>query len=121
MGHVFSRVTGNTKTFASNAKIIHIDVDAAEINKNIQVDLGIIGDAKCILSELNNKLERQNHPQWLKQIRDLKDRYPLTYDESTLTGPYVIEQIDYLTDSNAIICLRCRSTSNVGCTILSLS
>lgn len=79
------RVTGNTKTFASNAKIIHIDVDAAEINKNIQVDLGIIGDAKCILSELNNKLERQNHPQWLKQIRDLKDRYPLTYDESTLT------------------------------------
>ena len=42
--------------------------------KNIQVDLGIIGDAKCILSELNNKLERQNHPQWLKQIRDLKDR-----------------------------------------------
>jgi acetolactate synthase-1/2/3 large subunit len=56
------------------------------------------------LSELNNKLERQNHPQWLKQIRDLKDRYPLTYDESTLTGPYVIEQIDYLTDSNAIIC-----------------
>ena len=98
------RVTGNTKTFASNAKIIHIDVDAAEINKNIQVDLGIIGDAKCILSELNNKLERQNHPQWLKQIRDLKDRYPLTYDESTLTGPYVIEQIDYLTDSNAIIC-----------------
>ena len=98
------RVTGNTKTFASNAKIIHIDVDAAEINKNIQVDLGIIGDAKCILNELNNKLERQNHPQWLKQIRDLKDRYPLNYDDSTLTGPYVLEQIDYLTDSNAIIC-----------------
>ena len=98
------RVTGNTQTFASNAKIIHIDVDAAEINKNIQVDLGIIGDAKCILNELNNKLERQNHPQWLKQIRDLKDRYPLNYDDSTLTGPYVIEQIDYLTDSNAIIC-----------------
>ena len=98
------RVTGNTHTFASNAKIIHIDVDAAEINKNIQVDLGIIGDAKCILNELNNKLERQNHPQWLKQIRDLKDRYPLNYDDSTLTGPYVLEQIDYLTDSNAIIC-----------------
>ena len=98
------RVTGNTQTFASNAKIIHIDVDAAEINKNIQVDLGIIGDAKCILNELNNKLERQNHPQWLKQIRDLKDRYPLNYDDSTLTGPYVIEQIDYITDSNAIIC-----------------
>ena len=98
------RVTGNTKTFAANAKIIHIDVDAAEINKNIQVDLGIVGDAKCILSDLNARLDRLSHPYWLKQIRDLKDRYPLNYDDSTLTGPYVIEQLDYLTDSNAIIC-----------------
>lgn len=98
------RVTGNTKTFAANAKIIHIDVDAAEINKNIQVDLGIVGDARCILSDLNDRLDRLSHPYWLKQIRDLKDRYPLNYDDSTLTGPAVIEALDYLTDSNAIIC-----------------
>ena len=98
------RVTGSVKTFASNAKIIHIDVDAAEINKNVHVDLGIVGDAKCILAKLNEKLERQSHPQWLKEMRDLKESFPLSYDESTLTGPYVIEQIDYLTDSNAIIC-----------------
>ena len=98
-GVISSGASQELKEFAEK-----IDVDAAEINKNIQVDLGIIGDAKCILNELNNKLERQNHPQWLKQIRDLKDRYPLNYDDSTLTGPYVLEQIDYLTDSNAIIC-----------------
>lgn len=98
------RVTGNIQTFAPNAKTIHIDVDAAEINKNVQVDLGIVGDAKCVLAKLNEKLERQNHPQWLKEMRDLKENFPLSYDESTLTGPYVIEQIDYLTDSNAIVC-----------------
>lgn len=98
------RVTGDTKRFAKNAKIIHIDVDAAEINKNVVVDLGIVGDAKNVLKELNAKLVRQNHPQWLKEIRDLKERYPLNYDDEGLTGPYVIEQIDYLTNSEAIIC-----------------
>lgn len=98
------RVTGDTKRFAKNAKIIHIDVDAAEINKNVVVDLGIVGDAKNVLKELNAKLTRQNHPQWLKEIRDLKERYPLNYEEDELTGPYVIEQIDYLTNSEAIIC-----------------
>lgn len=98
------RVTGNINTFAANAKIIHIDVDAAEINKNIQVDLGIVGDAGCILADLNDRLERLSHPHWLKQIRDLKDRYPLNYDTSYLTGPAVIEVLDYLTDSNAIVC-----------------
>ncbi|WP_288596343.1 biosynthetic-type acetolactate synthase large subunit [uncultured Thomasclavelia sp.] len=98
------RVTGDTNRFAKDAKIIHIDVDVAEINKNVVVDLGIVGDAKNVLKELNEKLTRQNHPQWLKEIRDLKERYPLSYDDEGLTGPYVIEQIDYLTNSEAIIC-----------------
>ena len=98
------RVTGDTNRFAKDAKIIHIDVDAAEINKNVVVDLGIVGDAKNVLKELNEKLTRQNHPQWLKEIRDLKERYLLSYDDEGLTGPYVIEQIDYLTNSEAIIC-----------------
>ena len=98
------RVTGDTKRFAKDAKIIHIDVDAAEINKNVIVDLGIVGDAKSVLTELNAKLTRQNHPQWLKEVRDLKEQYPLNYDSEGLTGPYVIEQIDYLTNGEAIIC-----------------
>lgn len=97
------RVIGNAKMFARNAKIIHIDIDEAEINKNIIVDLGIVGDARSVLSALNLLLKQQNHPQWLKEIRSLKDRYPLSYDTSVLTGPYIMEQIDLLTDSDAII------------------
>jgi acetolactate synthase-1/2/3 large subunit len=93
------RITGNVDTFAKNAKIIHIDVDDAEIDKNVPVDLGIVGDAKAI----NLTLTQQNHPGWMKEVRTLKDRYPLTYDQSRLTGPYVIEQIDNFTDSQAII------------------
>jgi len=61
------RVTGNAQKFARHAKIIHIDVDAAEINKNVEVDLGIVGDAKSVLSALNLMLKQQNHPQWLKR------------------------------------------------------
>lgn len=98
------RVTGNAKKFARHARIIHIDVDAAEINKNVLVDLGIVGDAKSVLSALNLLLKQQNHPQWLKEIRALKDQYPLSYNPDILTGPYVIEQIEALTDNNAIIC-----------------
>lgn len=97
------RVTGNTAKFANNAKIIHIDIDAAEINKNILVDLGIVGDAACILRDLNAALPRLNHPQWLKEVRDLKERYPMTYPSNRLTGQYVVEQIDFLTNGEALI------------------
>ena len=97
------RITGNVDTFAKNAKIIHIDVDDAEIDKNVPVDLGIVGDAKDVIEAINLTLTQQNHPAWMKEIRTLKDRYPLTYDQSRLTGPYVIEQIDNFTDSQAII------------------
>ena len=97
------RITGNVDTFAKNAKIIHIDVDDAEIDKNVPVDLGIVGDAKDVIEAINLTLTQQNHPGWMKEVRTLKDRYPLTYDQSRLTGPYVIEQIDNFTDSQAII------------------
>lgn len=97
------RITGNVDTFAKNAKIIHIDVDDAEIDKNVPADLGIVGDAKDVIEAINLTLTQQNHPVWMKEIRTLKDRYPLTYDQSRLTGPYVIEQIDNFTDSQAII------------------
>jgi len=98
------RVAGNPKNFAPDAKIIHIDIDESEINKNVMVDLGIVGDAKTILDSMNMILTQQNHPSWMKEIRVLKDRYPLTYDTSKLTAQYVIEQIDLLTDSDAVIC-----------------
>ena len=85
------RVTGNTAKFAQNAKIIQIDVDAAEINKNIKVDCSIIGDVKEVLKELNKKIHPKNHDAWVKEVEDMKAKYPLKYNQEGLTGPYVIE------------------------------
>lgn len=97
------RVTGNTETFASQAKIIHIDIDEAEIDKNIKVDHAIVGDAKEILKVLNSRLEKQDHSSWMNTIQELKEKYPLTYDESVLTGPYIIETIDRVTNGEALM------------------
>ncbi|MDO4977214.1 MAG: biosynthetic-type acetolactate synthase large subunit [Eubacteriales bacterium] len=98
------RVVGNVKTFAKKAKIIHIDVDAAEINKNVVVDTPIIGDVKAVLTMLNKRLDEQSHKEWLEEIYELKAKYPLTYHEEQLSGPGVIEKIDELTNNDAIIC-----------------
>lgn len=98
------RVMGNPNTFAKNAKIIHIDVDAAEINKNIKVDCSIIGDAKYILRQLNARLEQLDHTDWLHEISVLKRRYPMSYNPDVLTGPAVIEAIYRATGGDAIIC-----------------
>ncbi len=97
------RVIGNSKKFAQNAKIVHIDIDAAEINKNIKTDAAIIGDLKTVLKELNSKLEPQNHEEWVTYIKELKEKYPLKYETDKLTCPYVIEELYRLTDGNAII------------------
>ena len=98
------RVIGNSARFASKAKIIHIDIDEAEINKNILVDLGITGDAKYILKKLNLMLKKQEHKEWMEEIENLKDKYPMKYNKNVLTGPYVIEKIEECFDDNTIIC-----------------
>ncbi len=104
LGARFSdRVTGNAKTFAKNAKILQIDIDAAEINKNIRTNHAIVGDLKQVLTILNDKLEQQEHTEWLKKIADYKKKYPLSYESDKLTCPFIIEELDRLTDSNAII------------------
>lgn len=104
IGSRFSdRVVGNAKTFAQNAKIIHIDVDAAEINKNVQCDVSIVGDAKIVLRKLNARLEQLDHTEWLNHIYSMKRTYPLTYDKSILTGPGIIEKIYEMTEGKATI------------------
>ncbi len=104
LGARFSdRVTGNADTFAKNAKIIQIDVDAAEINKNVYVDAYIEGDLKEVLRRLLEKIPAQNHSEWVAHIMEMKKKYPLRYDESQLTGPYVIEKLYELTKGDAII------------------
>lgn len=97
------RVTGDSKRFAKNAKIIQIDVDPAEINKNVVVDCSIQGDVKEVLKRLNTRIEDHNHDQWLEEVRALVEKYPLKYNEEALTGPYIVEEIYRITKGDAII------------------
>ena len=104
LGARFSdRVTGNTKSFAKRAKILHIDIDPAEINKTVKVDLSIEGDVKDVLKELNKKLTKQSHGEWMEHIAEMQAKYPLRYHENELTGPYFIEELYRLTKGDAII------------------
>ncbi|MCM1087397.1 MAG: biosynthetic-type acetolactate synthase large subunit [Muribaculaceae bacterium] len=109
LGARFSdRVVGNPKKFAENAKVLHIDIDAAEIDKNIHTDVSIVGDLKKALQKLNDRLDKKEHPEWISHIMELKEKYPLNYDDSALSCPYIMEELDRLTDGAAII------TTDVG-------
>ena len=105
LGARFSdRVTGNAKTFAKQAKILQLDVDAAEIDKNVQVDASIVGDVRESLRRILEKLpEDIPHTEWIEHIQEMKAKYPLSYDHSQLTGPYIIEKLYELTNGEAII------------------
>ncbi len=109
MGTRFSdRVTGNVKKFASHAKILHIDIDDAEINKNVHADLSINGDLKAVLKELIPLVEKKERKEWTDHIAELKKKYPLKYDKRRLSCPGIIEALDELTGSEAVI------TTDVG-------
>jgi acetolactate synthase I/II/III large subunit len=97
------RVTGNTNKFAKNAKILQIDIDPAEINKNIIVDHCIIGDIKEVLKLLNKKLKQLDNKEWVDHVLNMKKKYPLKYRKDILTGPYIIEKLYEITDGEAII------------------
>ena len=97
------RVTGNPNKFASNAKILQFDIDVAEMNKNVIIDEGVVGDIKEVLAAVNEKLPQQEHTEWIKKIQEYKAKYPLTYHPESLTGPYVIEEIYKQTEGDAII------------------
>ena len=98
------RVTGNAKKFAKHAKILQIDIDPAEINKNILAHASVTGDVKRVLDILNARIEQQDHKDWKQQIADYKEKYPLTYHEEVLAGPFVVEEIYRQTNGDAIIC-----------------
>lgn len=109
LGTRFSdRQIGNAKTFCKDAKILQIDIDDAEINKNVRVTKALVGDLKEILAALNGKLRKTSHPEWLAKIQELKKTYPLSYDRNRLTCPMVIEALDKATKGDAII------TTDVG-------
>ena len=97
------RVTGNTKKFAKHAKILHFDIDAAEINKNIRTDASVIGDALEILKRVNAKLEQADRHEWLEHIHEYQEKYPMSYSTDCLNGPLVMEKIYELTGGDAVI------------------
>lgn len=97
------RVTGDTSRFAKKAKILQIDIDPAEINKNVMVDSSIIGDVKAVLEILNQRVPEKKHEEWINEIEALKNKYPLKFNEERLTGPFVLEELYRVTKGDALI------------------
>ncbi len=97
------RVLGNAKKFAKQAKILQLDIDPAEINKNIVVNASVIGDIKEILTRLNPMLEQMNHEEWISHIHEYQEKYPLIYPAEGLSGPYIIEETYRQTKGGAVM------------------
>ena len=98
------RITGKLDEFGSKAKIIHIDIDPAEVGKNILVDIPIIGDIKNILEKLNKYVLKKKETEWLNTIEDLKRKYPLKYiNNEELKPQYIMETISKIAKDNTII------------------
>ncbi len=109
LGARFSdRVVGNAASFARHAKVVQIDIDAAEINKNIHTEASVVGDLKEVLTEINRLLPQMEHKEWVEHIQEMKEKYPLNYNKNQLSCPYIIEELDRITGGEAIV------TTDVG-------
>lgn len=97
------RVIGRADNFAKHADILHIDIDPAEINKNIASDHSVVGDIREVLTALNSQMESMDHHEWLEEIDCLKEKFPLKVGDG-LSGQYVIEKLYELTHGDAIVC-----------------
>ena len=102
------RVTANPKFFAQNAKVIHADIDPAEIGKVRDAEVPIVGDAKsvikCLIDKLGDtKLETSN---WIKEINEMRESYPLTFtqdEDGPLKVPYVLEELQKMSEDDSIV------------------
>jgi acetolactate synthase-1/2/3 large subunit len=98
------RVTGEVSKFAPRAKVIHIDIDPAEIGKNVKVEVPIVGDAKRVLGALLKEVKGGSHSEWLKQLRGWREEHPLVVRGGLeLLPQYVIQQIYEVTRGEAIV------------------
>jgi len=103
------RVTSAVEKFAPKAKIIHLDIDPAEIGKNVSVDVPIVGDLRLVLTGMLEKLEEKKHPEWLERIKELRREHPLQYgNDSKLRPQYVMQKLGEITNNRAIV------TTDVG-------
>lgn len=99
------RVTGKIAEFAPRAGVVHVDIDPAEIGKNVQVHVPIVGDVKLVLKELLAKVEKRDDTSWLDQIRAWKEQYPLVYhqEQGELKPQYVVEKLYEITRGDAVV------------------
>ncbi len=99
------RVTGKLDTFAPHARIVHIDIDPAEIGKNKKVDIPIVGDVKSVLQDMLAKIQKKKaYDKWLSRVRGWKEKYPLSYKkDGTLRPQFVVEQLSGLLKGDGII------------------
>lgn len=100
------RITGHPDFFCKKAKIIHIDIDPAEIDKNVTINVPIVGDLKQVLTELNSLVEAATHDAWLGQIRAWQDEYPMVVPElvdGELNPQYVLSELNKIANRDAII------------------
>ncbi|MEW6172315.1 MAG: biosynthetic-type acetolactate synthase large subunit [Bacillota bacterium] len=102
------RVTGKVETFAPEAKIVHIDIDEAEVSKNVRVDVPVTGDVRVVLRKLLEALKGASHPAWIDKINIWKKEYPLQFEENGLKPQYIIKELDRITGGKA------RITTEVG-------
>ena len=103
------RVLGNPKTFAHRAKVLQLEVDPAEVNKNVRVDAAVIGDLKEILMRLNGRLKERrkeipDHSEWNGFIRELSEQNPLRVPGKGLSGPFLVEKVYEMTKGEALVC-----------------
>lgn len=98
------RVTGRIESFAPGARIIHIDIDPAEIGKNVKVNLPIVGDVKQILQALLTQVEKTERPEWHKRVQEFKENHPMRYSrEGGLKPQFIIEQINAETGGDSLV------------------
>ncbi|BBM56703.1 acetolactate synthase large subunit [Leptotrichia trevisanii] len=100
------RIAGNPSKFCERAKLIHIDIDPAEIDKNKKADVPIVGDLKNVLSEINKELEPQDHKEWTDKVKEWKKEYPLAHRDvgkDKLLPQEVLKAINDILDGDTIV------------------